>query len=63
MDLLETEAFAKLLISRTEVHDSDGIVIFRLFKGFITDTSTPRDRVITRGGQEWLRINYYLQQL
>ncbi|KAG1825378.1 hypothetical protein EV424DRAFT_1320115, partial [Suillus variegatus] len=27
-DLLETEAFSKLLISRTEVHESDNMVLF-----------------------------------
>ncbi|KAG1887911.1 uncharacterized protein F5891DRAFT_966573, partial [Suillus fuscotomentosus] len=60
-DLLETEAFSKLLISRTEVHESDNMVLFRLFKGFVTDPTTPRDRIVSRNGEEWLRINY-LQQ-
>ncbi|KAG1859811.1 hypothetical protein F4604DRAFT_2036666 [Suillus subluteus] len=60
-DLLETEAFSKLLISRTEVHESDNMVLFRLFKGFITDPTTPCDRIVSHDGEEWLRINY-LQQ-
>lgn len=60
-DLLETEAFSKLLISRTEVHESDNMVLFRLFKGFVTDPTTPRDQIVSRNGEEWLRINY-LQQ-
>ncbi|KAG2106101.1 hypothetical protein BD769DRAFT_1366791 [Suillus cothurnatus] len=60
-DLLETEAFSKLLISRTNVHESDNMVLFRLFKGFITDPTTPRDRIVSHDGEEWLRINY-LQQ-
>ncbi|KAG0692816.1 hypothetical protein DFH29DRAFT_1043843 [Suillus ampliporus] len=60
MDMLETEAFAKLLVSRTEVHD-DGTVLFRLFKDFIVDPSTPRERIVTRNDKEWLMISY-LQQ-
>ncbi|KAG2351925.1 hypothetical protein BDR07DRAFT_1316659, partial [Suillus spraguei] len=40
MDMLETEAFAKLLVSCTEVHD-DGAVLFQLFKDFMIDPSTP----------------------
>ncbi|KAG1804558.1 hypothetical protein EV424DRAFT_1351258 [Suillus variegatus] len=57
----QTEAFSKLLISRTEVHKSDNMVLFRLFKGFVTDPTTPHDRIVSRNGEEWLRINY-LQQ-
>lgn len=60
IDLLETEAFAKLLVSRTEVHD-DGAVLFRLFTDFVVDPSTPRDRIIIRNDEQWLRINF-LQQ-
>ncbi|KAG2738529.1 hypothetical protein P692DRAFT_20758853, partial [Suillus brevipes Sb2] len=60
-DLLETEAFSKLLISRTKVHESDNTVLFRLFKDFVTDPTTPRDRIVSHNGEEWLRINY-LQQ-
>ncbi|KAG1809006.1 hypothetical protein EV424DRAFT_1328566 [Suillus variegatus] len=60
-DLLETEAFSKLLILRTEVHKSDNMVLFRLFKGFVTDPTTPHDRIVSCNGEEWLRINY-LQQ-
>lgn len=60
-DLLETEAFSKLQISRTEVHESDNMVLFRLFKGFVTDPTTPRNWIVSRNGEEWLRINY-LQQ-
>ena len=63
IDLLETEAFSKLLVSRTEIHDSDGTVLFRLFKGFITEPSTPRDRIVTRSGEEWLRISYLQPEL
>jgi len=63
IDLLETEAFSKLLVSRTEIHDSDGTVLFRLFKGFITEPSTPRDRIVTRSGEEWLRISYFQPEL
>ncbi|KAG0694810.1 hypothetical protein DFH29DRAFT_1006019 [Suillus ampliporus] len=61
-DLLETEAFSKLLVSRTTVHKSDDTVLFRLFKGFVTDPTTPRDRIVSHDGEEWLRINY-LQKL
>ncbi|KAG0694993.1 hypothetical protein DFH29DRAFT_880333 [Suillus ampliporus] len=61
-DLLETEAFSKLLISRTTVHESDDTVLFRLFKGFVTDPTTPHDRIVSHDGEEWLRINY-LQKL
>lgn len=57
MDILETEAFAKLLVSRTEVHD-DGTVLFRLLKDFVVDPSTPRERIVTRNNNEWLMINY-----
>ncbi|KAG2096967.1 uncharacterized protein F5147DRAFT_816815 [Suillus discolor] len=61
MDTLETEAFAKLLVSCTEVHD-DGTVLFRLFKDFIIDPSTPRERIVTHNNNEWLMINYLQQQ-
>ncbi|KAG1797189.1 hypothetical protein EV424DRAFT_1333526 [Suillus variegatus] len=61
MDLLETEAFAKLLVSRTEIHQ-DGAVLFRLFTDFIVDPSTPRDCIVVRDDKQWLRINF-LQQL
>ncbi|KAG2039032.1 hypothetical protein BDR03DRAFT_981073 [Suillus americanus] len=60
-DLLETKAFSKLLILCTEVHKSDNMVLFRLFKGFITDPTTPHNRIISHDGGEWLKINY-LQQ-
>ncbi|KAG1841954.1 hypothetical protein F4604DRAFT_1597732 [Suillus subluteus] len=60
-DLLETEVFSKLLISCTNVHESDNMVLFQLFKGFITDPTTPRDRIVSRDGEQWLRTNY-LQQ-
>ncbi|OJA15344.1 hypothetical protein AZE42_07554 [Rhizopogon vesiculosus] len=53
MDLLETEAFAKLLVSRIEVH-GDGTVLFQLFKDFAVDLSMPRDRIVTRDDKEWL---------
>lgn len=61
MDTLETEAFAKLLVSRTEVHDN-GTVLFRLFKDFIIDPSTPHERIVTHNNNEWLTINYLQQQ-
>ncbi|KAG2059579.1 hypothetical protein BDR06DRAFT_1066230, partial [Suillus hirtellus] len=61
MDLLETEAFAKLLVSRTEICQ-DGAVLFRLFTDFIVDPLTPRDRIVVRDDKQWLRINF-LQQL
>ncbi|KAG2125201.1 hypothetical protein BD769DRAFT_1388490 [Suillus cothurnatus] len=60
-DLLETEVFLKLLISCTNVHKSDNMVLFWLFKGFITDPTTPHDWIVSHDGEEWLRINY-LQQ-
>ncbi|KAG2091336.1 uncharacterized protein F5147DRAFT_643230 [Suillus discolor] len=60
MDLLETEAFAKLLVSRTEIHE-DGAVLFRLFTDFIVDPSTPCDRIVVHDDKQWLRINF-LQQ-
>ncbi|KAG1863232.1 hypothetical protein DFJ58DRAFT_839201 [Suillus subalutaceus] len=60
-DLLETEAFSKLLISCTEVHELDYMVLFPLFKGFVTDPTTPCDWTVSHDGEEWLRINY-LQQ-
>ncbi|KAG1765854.1 hypothetical protein EV702DRAFT_1151163 [Suillus placidus] len=61
MDILETEAFAKLLASRTEIRE-DGAVLFRLFTDIVVDSSTPRDRIVTHNGNQWLRINF-LQQL
>ncbi|KAG0698511.1 hypothetical protein DFH29DRAFT_1018080 [Suillus ampliporus] len=61
MDMLETEAFAKLLTSCTEVRE-DGAVLFRLFADFIVDSSTPHDHIVTHDGNQWLRINL-LQQL
>jgi hypothetical protein len=60
-DLLETKALLKLLISCTKVHESDNMVLFQLFKGFITDPTTPYDRIVSCDSEEWLRINY-LQQ-
>ncbi|OJA14451.1 hypothetical protein AZE42_11302 [Rhizopogon vesiculosus] len=60
MDLLETEAFAKLLVSCIEVNDDD-MVLFQLFKVFAVDPSTPRDRIVTCDDKEWLAVSY-LQQ-
>ncbi|KAG1777240.1 hypothetical protein EV702DRAFT_1005393 [Suillus placidus] len=61
MDILEMEAFAKLLASRTEIRE-DGAVLFRLFTDIVVDSSTPRDCIVTHDGNQWLRINF-LQQL
>ncbi|KAG1720846.1 hypothetical protein EDB19DRAFT_1917696 [Suillus lakei] len=61
MDMLETEAFVKLLASCTEIHE-DGAVLFRLFADFVVDSSTPCDHIITHDGNQWLQINF-LQQL
>ncbi|KAG1776098.1 hypothetical protein EV702DRAFT_1269133 [Suillus placidus] len=61
MDILEMEAFAKLLASRTEIRE-DGAVLFCLFTDIVVDSSTPRDRIVTHDGNQWLRINF-LQQL
>jgi hypothetical protein len=60
MDLLEMEAFSRLMLSRIEIRD-DGAVLFRLFKDFVVDASTPHDRIVTHNGKEWLTVNY-LQQ-
>ncbi|KAG1747821.1 uncharacterized protein EDB91DRAFT_1048338, partial [Suillus paluster] len=60
MDLLETEAFAKLLVSCTKVHNN-GTVLCRLFKDFVINPSTPHNRIITHDDKEWLMISY-LQQ-
>jgi len=57
MDLLETEAFAKLPASCIEVHDDD-TVLFQLFKDFTVDPSTLRDRIIFRDDKEWLTVRY-----
>ncbi|KAG1751552.1 uncharacterized protein EDB91DRAFT_1078312 [Suillus paluster] len=56
MDLLETEAFAKLLASCTEIRE-DGAVLFQLFAHFVVDPSTPHN------DKQWLRINFLQQQL
>ncbi|KAG2085011.1 uncharacterized protein F5147DRAFT_782255 [Suillus discolor] len=61
MDLLETEAFAKLLASRTEIRE-DGAVLFQLFTNFVVDPSTPRERIVTHNDKQWLRINFLQQQ-
>ncbi|KAG1764260.1 hypothetical protein EV702DRAFT_1014433 [Suillus placidus] len=53
MDILETEAFAKLLASRTEIRE-DGAVLFRLFTDIVVDSSTPHDRIVTHDGNQWL---------
>jgi hypothetical protein len=60
MDMLEMEAFTKLLASHTEIH-KDGAVLFRLFADFIVDSSTPHNRIVTHDDKQWLRINF-LQQ-
>ncbi|KAG1765183.1 hypothetical protein EV702DRAFT_981654, partial [Suillus placidus] len=61
MDLLEMEAFAKLLASCTEICE-DGAVLFQLFADFVVDPSIPRNRIVTYNDKQWLRINF-LQQL
>ncbi|KAG2127005.1 hypothetical protein BD769DRAFT_1387902 [Suillus cothurnatus] len=49
-NLLETKAFLKLFISCTKVHESDNMVLFQLFKGFITDPTTPCDWIVSHDG-------------
>jgi hypothetical protein len=33
------------------------MVLFQLFKGFITDPTTPCDWIVSHDGEKWLRIN------
>ncbi|KAF8832967.1 hypothetical protein BDN67DRAFT_976767 [Paxillus ammoniavirescens] len=63
--MLEAQAFATMLQARTIILTDDNsapsTALFKLYKDFALDGSTPDSRIVNHDGDDCLRINYLEQ--